>query len=261
MHRTIQLTQWPPRRIVSLVPSQTELLAELGLEEQVLGITKFCIHPPHWYQNKTRIGGTKTLNLAKIAALQPDLILGNKEENDQTQIETLAASFPVWMSDIATLEDALHMIREIGRLTDKPAPANALADNIMAEFARLPGSEKPARVAYLIWRKPYMAAGNHTFIHEMLQHAGFENVFAHKTRYPEITLADLQETQPDAVLLSSEPYPFAAKHLAELQQACPGAAVLLVDGEIFSWYGSRLQLAPAYFRSLSKSLKLAVLQK
>ena len=261
MHRTIQLPQWPPRRIVSLVPSQTELLADLALEEQVLGITKFCIHPQHWYQRKTRIGGTKTLNLAKIAALQPDLIIGNKEENDREQIEALASRFPLWMSDIATLPDALAMIREIGRLTYRALPANALADGILADFALLTPPEKPLRVAYLIWRKPYMAAGANTFVHEMLQHAGFENVFAHKTRYPEISLADLAETQPDAVFLSSEPYPFAAKHLNELQNACPAAAVLLVDGELFSWYGSRLKAAPAYFRSLSKSLKLAVLQK
>ena len=123
MHRKIHLPRFPLRRIISLVPSQTELLYDLGLEEEVVGITKFCVHPPEWFQSKARVGGTKTIHFEKIKALQPDLIIGNKEENEREQIEALAECFPVWMSDIATLEDALDMMLRVGALVDRPEQA------------------------------------------------------------------------------------------------------------------------------------------
>ena len=257
MQRSVLLPAWPPRRIVSLVPSQTELLADLGLEEQVVGITKFCIHPNEWFQSKNRVGGTKTLNMAKIAQLMPDLIIGNKEENERDQIAALATLYPVWMSDIQNLDDAIEMIQKVGALCDRSASANALALEIKTEFQRLEKLETLVTLtaAYLIWRKPYMVAGNDTFIQEMLWRAGFKNAFEDKTRYPEVSLSDLAATQPDVVFLSSEPYPFAEKHLLEIRNACPKATVLLVDGELFSWYGSRLKLTPAYFQQLRKLLE------
>lgn len=256
MQRPVEVANWPPRRIVSIVPSQTELLADLGLDNQVVGVTKFCVHPEKWFQEKPRIGGTKTLNLEKIAALKPDLIIGNKEENQQEQIETLAKRYPVWMSDIVSLQDALAMIREIGLLTDRKEEAIAMASTIESSFENLADifTERPLSAAYLIWRKPYMAVGSGTFVHEMLGFAGFRNIFAHKARYPETSLAELAETQPQVVLLSSEPYPFAQKHVAELQAVCPNSKIILVDGEMFSWYGSRLKIAPDYFRQVRKSL-------
>ncbi len=257
MQRSVEVAHWPPQRIVSIVPSQTELLADLGLDNQVLAITKFCVHPEKWFQEKPRIGGTKTLNFEKIAALKPDLIIGNKEENQQEQIETLAKEYPVWMSDIVSLQDALAMIREIGLLTDRQVPANSMAADIEWSFENLAVSftERTLSAAYLIWRKPYMAVGSGTFVHEMLDCAGFRNVFGHKPRYPETSLAELAKTQPQVVLLSSEPYPFAQKHLAELQAVCPNSKIILVDGEMFSWYGSRLKIAPDYFRQVRKSLE------
>lgn len=257
MQRSVEVVHWPPCRIVSVVPSQTELLAYLQLDNQVVGITKFCVHPEKWFQEKPRIGGTKTLNLEKIAALEPDLIIGNKEENQQEQVEMLANHYPVWMSDIVSFPDALAMIRAVGQLTDRQELADTLAMDIEQRFAALTGSisKHPVSAAYLIWRKPYMAVGNATFIHEMLGFAGFQNVFGHKSRYPETTLIELAETQPKVILLSSEPYPFAEKHCAELQRACPNSQIILVDGEMFSWYGSRLKMAPAYFQRLQKMLK------
>lgn len=257
MHRQVTLPRFPPRRIISLVPSQTELLYDLGLEEEVVGITKFCVHPPEWFQSKARVGGTKTIHFEKIKALQPDLIIGNKEENEREQIEAMAEHFPVWMSDIATLEDALDMIMRVGALVDRPEQAQALRDEINASFQALQAQRLPLRrAAYFIWRKPYMVAAGGTFIHEMMRIAGFENVFADRERYPEISLDTLAAARPDCILLSSEPYPFADKHLAVFQEAVPAAKVRIVDGELFSWYGSRLRHAPDYYRSLTESFEL-----
>jgi ABC-type Fe3+-hydroxamate transport system substrate-binding protein len=241
---------FPPQRIVSLVPSQTELLFDLGLGGKVVGVTKFCIHPAHARTTATVVGGTKNFDFAKIAALKPDLILGNKEENYQEGIEQLAAEYPVWLSDIATLDEALAMIRQVGLVAGAPERARQLADAIGASFAQLPSVALPRSAAYFIWRKPYMVAATGTFIDDLLGRAGFTNVFAGQARYPEITVEQLAQAAPDVILLSSEPYPFGHKHVAEFQAICPAADVHIVDGELFSWYGSRLQHSAAYFRTL-----------
>lgn len=248
MGRSLALEQ-PPRRIISLVPSQTELLAYLGLEEEVVGITRFCIHPRHWRRDKPRVGGTKQLHTDRIDALRPDLIIGNKEENDKAQIEALAGRYPVWMSDVGDLDSALDMIRQVGVLCDVADRASALALDIAAAFASLP-PQPLLRAAYLIWRNPWMAAGSHTFIHDMLGRAGFGNVFENQARYPEFSLKMLADARPEVVLLSSEPYPFKDEHIEEIRAVCPQAVILLADGELFSWYGSRLLQAPSYFYEL-----------
>jgi ABC-type Fe3+-hydroxamate transport system substrate-binding protein len=250
--RTIELPQIP-RRIISLVPSQTELLSSLGLDEQVVGITKFCIHPASWFRSKPRIGGTKALDPARIDALKPDLIIANKEENDKQQVEALAARYPVWVSDVKTLSDALDMIRSVGALTDKLVEARDLASEIDARFQTVTSPAKTSPAAYLIWYKPWMAAGRDTFIHQMLRYCGFDNAFGDRDRYPQIDASDLNALTsiPDlTVLLSSEPYPFRQRHIDEVHKTLPHAKVLLVDGELFSWYGSRLLHSPAYFRQL-----------
>lgn len=260
LNRTVTLPSWPPRRIVSLVPSQTELLYDLGLEEEVAGITKFCIHPRHWFQTKNRVGGTKTLNFEKIDLLKPDLIIGNKEENERAQIEALAEKYPVWMSDVRTIADANDMILRIGQLTNKEPQARNLVERINLQFeTNLPpfATRLAPSTVYLIWRKPYMAAGGDTFIHDMLRLAGFNNLFSHKNRYPEITPGELADARPEVILLSSEPYPFAEKHIAAIRETCADARIALVDGEMFSWYGSRMLLAGRYFRQLRESLNLA----
>lgn len=240
------------QRIISVVPSQTELLAYLGADEQVVGITKFCIHPNNWFRAKTRVGGTKNLNINKIHELKPDLILANKEENTKEQIEELQRHYRVYVSDILTWRDAMAMINEVGNLLGRQSQAQMLVNELQQKHdewftQRLAA---PRRAAYLIWRQPYMAAASETFIDEMLQIAGFQNVFAKQKRYPEISIDDLQNACPDYILLSSEPYPFSEIHIAELQTHCPKSRIILVDGELFSWYGSRLLLAFEYFRSL-----------
>lgn len=256
--RTVQLPTYPPRRIVSLVPSQTELLQALGMEAEVVGITKFCVHPADWFASKKRVGGTKTVDLEKVAALLPDLVIANQEENERDQVEYLAERFPVWVSDVKDLPTALDMIRGVGMAVGKGHRAAALVADIHSAFAALPDpAEPPLAAAYLIWRKPYMAAGGDTFIHHLLEIAGFSNVFKEKSRYPVVSAHELADARPRVVLLSSEPYPFKEKHLDELAENCPESQVLLVDGEMFSWYGSRLLLAPPYFRELRLKLSLA----
>lgn len=241
---------YPPQRIVSLVPSQTELLYDLGLGPRIVGVTKFCIHPAEARQRATVIGGTKNFDFDRIAALKPDLIIGNKEENYQAGIEQLAAQYPVWMSDIATLPEALDMMRRVGIITGRQPEAEPLATRIAESFESLAPAPTPVSAAYFIWRKPYMVAAGGTFINDLLGRTGFRNVFAGVARYPEITAQQLAEAAPAVILLSSEPYPFAEKHVAEFQAICPSATVRIVDGELFSWYGSRLQHSAEYFRSL-----------
>jgi ABC-type Fe3+-hydroxamate transport system substrate-binding protein len=242
-------------RIVSLVPSVTELLFDLGLTDEVVGITKFCIHPKEWFQTKSRIGGTKTVSIEKIRVLQPNLILANKEENVKEQVDELAKEFPVYTSDIGTLEDAYEMIAHAGLLTNRMQKAHEIVKTIKKEFSHLPKT-KLLKTLYLIWQKPYMSVGVDTFISHMMQEAGFVNVLQLQTRYPQLSAEEIAALKPDAVLLSSEPFPFKEKHIQALKQLTGIEKVMLVDGELFSWYGSRMLKAPAYFAKLRKQLFL-----
>lgn len=242
-----------PKRIISIVPSQTELLFYLGLNVEVIGITKFCIHPADRFNSTTKVGGTKQLDVEKIRLLNPDLIIANKEENDRLQVEELMNICPVWISDIFDLESALQMIVCIGDMIGKPGQANVLCTEINGRFKGIKLPVTGLRVAYLIWRKPYMLAGRGTFIDSMLQTCGLNNV-TEAERYPEIDADALVAANPDLVFLSSEPYPFAKKHIEEFRAFLPNANIVLVDGEMFSWYGSRLLYAPAYFKQLINGL-------
>jgi len=254
MGRKVPIT-YPPQRIISLVPSQTELLYDLGLDKEIIGITKFCVHPHEWFRNKTRIGGTKNVNIDKVKSLVPDLIIANKEENTQEQIEELAKHFPVWVSDIQTVADALHMIGEIGAITEKVDKAQQIIGDIQSGFDTLKKAGTPKRTAYFIWRDPWMCAGGDTFINDMIVRIGWVNVLNEKMRYPEIQLEELIPLKPGIILLSSEPYPFKDKHIEEIKAVLPNTNVLLVDGEMFSWYGSRLLHAISYMDALAYKYK------
>jgi ABC-type Fe3+-hydroxamate transport system substrate-binding protein len=242
-----------PTRIVSLVPSQTELLYSLGLEDEVIGITKFCVHPAHWFRTKTRVGGTKQVHIDRVKALTPDLIIANKEENEKDQVLELQKIAPVWVSDIHGLSDALHMMREVGRMTGRIEQAAHLCAEIEGVFRALPSPPVRRRAAYLIWKDPYMAAGPDTFISDMLQRCGWTNAVTTE-RYPVLTAAQLGTLDCHDILLSSEPYPFREKHAAALMAQLPGRRVICVDGEMFSWYGSRLLHAAPYFQQLLQRL-------
>jgi len=240
----------PPQRIISLVPSQTELLFDLGLGDSIVGITRFCTHPEKKVSAILKIGGTKHFEIEKIKVLKPDLIIGNKEENYLEGIEQLNSQFPVWMSDIVTLEDSYQMIRAIGEITDTQERAVSIVSEIKAGFESLAPTSTAKSAAYFIWRKPYMIAASGTFINEMMQQLGLKNVFDNEARYPAIEPSALAALQPDFIFLSSEPYAFREQHIAEFQAFCPSAEVLIVDGELFSWYGSRLRYSAAFFHDL-----------
>lgn len=240
----------PARRIVSLVPSQTALLHHWGLERETVGITKFCIHPRKWWQSKTRVGGTKSLHIPTIQSLCPDVIIGNKEENTKADIRELQANHTVYVSDVKTLEDAYHMMHSLGRLCGKETSAAALIDQLRQDIRSM--RKTAGRVLYLIWKNPYMACGTATFIHTVLETAGWTNV-VQQERYVTITEEDIRRWQPDCIFLSSEPFPFRARHQADLAEVCR-AKVCLVDGQVFSWYGAHQLKIKPYVEQLTDRL-------
>ena len=252
LDRELKLTQIP-KRIVSLVPSQTELLFDLGLDEKIVGVSKFCVHPNHFKKTKTIVGGTKDIKIEKIKALKPDIVLCNKEENTADIVESCSEICPAHVSDIRTIEDCLELIVQYGQIFSIEKKAKELIEKIrfmQNDFRRFIMKEKAKNVAYFIWRKPWMVAASETYVDFMLRLNKFENVFQDLNRYPEITLESLKKRNPELVLLSSEPFPFKEAHIKEIYDVLPNSKVILIDGEAFSWYGSRILKAFDYFRKL-----------
>ena len=247
-----------PTRIISLVPSQTELLFDLGQESKIVGITKFCVHPFHFKSTKKIIGGTKKVHFEKIRLLQPDIIIANKEENTKEIVEELSKICPVWVTDIVTVEDNLQMIIDFGKLLDCRTEAQKWIDKIefaYRDFQQFIKDKPVKKVAYFIWANPYMVAGNDTFINEMLKLNNFQNIYQDKGRYPEIEHKKMRlEGDPDCVFLSSEPFPFADEHAFEIGRFTHHAKTIFVDGEMFSWYGTRLLKAFGYFKILHQKI-------
>lgn len=228
-----------PTRIVSLVPSITETLADLGLDDEVVGLTRFCVHPEGWKKKKTIVGGTKIVRIERTLSLLPDLILANREENVKEQVEKLAESVPVALTEVKTVEEGVQMIRDVGALCNRKGSAERLASEIERSFPR---RSPTIRAAYLIWRNPWMTIGGDTFISDVMRRAGFVNAFGNRMRYPELSLEILRRSKADVILLSSEPFPFQEKHLKEI--TATEIPALLVDGQAFSWHGSRMRYAP-----------------
>lgn len=236
------------KRIVSLCPSQTQTLIDLGVGERLVGRTRFCIHPEEVVSSIEEIGGTKQLNFDKLKQLQPDLIIAEKEENTPAMIEELERDYPVFVTDVTDLNSAFTMMEDLGVLTGTRTKAEEYLEEIKSAFNALTKPAEPKTVIYLIWRKPYMAAGQNTYIGSILDQLGFENLALNlEGRYPETPAESLKELNPDVLMLSSEPFPFGPKHQEELQEILPQADVVLVDGEMFSWYGTRMLAAAEYF--------------
>lgn len=247
-----------PTRIVSLVPSQTELLCDLELEENIVGITKFCVHPYHLKSSKIIVGGTKKVNIEKIRALAPDIIIANKEENTLEIVNELRKICPVWVTDIATVEDNCEMISDFGCLFNRRTQAQKWNDKLSFAYRDFQNyiEHKPVKkAAYFIWKNPWMVAGSGTFIDEMLRLNRFENIYSDKSRYPEVEIKKIRlDGDPDLVLLSSEPYPFKETDAFEIGRFTHHAKTVFVDGEMFSWYGSRLAKAFPYFKRLRERI-------
>lgn len=252
LKREIQLNKIP-KRIISLVPSQTELLVDLGLEDLIVGVTKFCVHPKHLRISKDVVGGTKQINIEKIKALRPDVILCNKEENTKEIIADIEAVAPVHISDINNLEDCFELINMYGEMFNIKRTTSTLISNIKIErdvFQLQNKRTKKLKVAYFIWKKPWMVAASDTFVNVMLNESGFTNAFESETRYPEVELNNSNLAKADIIFLSSEPFPFKEEHVIELKHQFPNKTVKIVDGEMFSWYGSHLLKAYEYFSKL-----------
>jgi ABC-type Fe3+-hydroxamate transport system substrate-binding protein len=245
-------------RIVSLVPSLTEYLWALGLTDEVVGITKFCVHPKEWYENKTRVGGTKQLNISKIKQLQPELIIANKEENTKEDIEQLQKEFKVVLTDIQDIEGALEALITIGKAVNKEQQAQQLIAQIKVRFSQQKELFKAQTFLYFIWKDPYFLAGEDTYIHSFLSHFGLKNACALE-RYPSLedwkNHVETADKAPTYIFLSSEPFPFESKHIEQVQVLFPASQIILIDGEMCSWYGSRMLEAAAYMQQLAQMIK------
>lgn len=239
-----------PKRIISLVPSISALLYHLQLDEETIGITKFCTVPKIWKHQKTIIGGTKNINIEKIKILRPDLIICNREENMKAQIDLLAENFLVWVTDVKNLEDNNQMISDIGKLTGKLHEAEKLIQQINISFSVHQHHTRKYNATYLIWKEPYMTVGGDTFINDMMEKAGFNNVFKNTTRYPVIELCEIEKNNCEVLFLSDEPYPFNSNHLNELKIKLPNIDIHLVKGIFFSWYGSEILKSAEYFKEI-----------
>lgn len=236
----------PASRIVSLVPSQTEMICDLGLEKALCGITKFCVHPGHLKDKTTVVGGTKNLHLDTIEKLKPDLVVANREENNRRDIQKLSKKIPVYVSDIASPEEGMDFATDMGELTGKTVEAEMLVDRLefaYGELIKASANYSPKKVLYLIWKDPYMAAGTDTYISKMMEYCGLENclqiLLEKGFRYPKLEVEEIIALQPDLILFSSEPYPFKENQIRALESETeiPGK---YVNGELFSWYGSRI---------------------
>lgn len=224
-------------RIISLVPSLTELLIDLGIGERLIARTRFCIHPTDKINKISIIGGTKNPNIEKILSLKPDLIIANHEENRKEDVEELKKHTRILVTQINTIDEALTAIKQISGLVEKEKKGQQIIFEIESLLNRKADYRKvPA--AYFIWKDPWMVAASETYIDSVLKHYNLDNVFSDQQRYPQVSLEDLQNRNPELILLSSEPFPFKQKHIEEIQEACPDAEIQLINGEWFSWYGS-----------------------
>lgn len=249
-----------PMRIVSLVPSLTELLFDLGLEDKIVGITKFCVHPYHLKSTKRIIGGTKKVHVEKIRLLQPDIIIANKEENTEEIVLAMREIAPVYVSNIVTIADTIAMIEEFGKIFSVRTQSRLWIDKInygLHDFTRFMNGKEPLKAVYFIWKDPYMVAGNNTFINEMMKLNHFINIYeGREGRYPEVIVQKMKiQGDPEVLLLSSEPYPFKDEDAFELGRHTHHAKTIFVDGEMFSWYGSRIVKAFAYFKKLQDRME------
>lgn len=235
-------------RIVSLVPSITELLCHLGLQKNIVGCTKFCVHPIGFKQTVKIIGGTKNVRVADVVNLNPTLVIANKEENQKDDIVTLAEQVPVHLSDINTIADFKEFLTTLGSMFNIQNACESMRTKLDSLLELAPNFNGK-KVLYFIWKDPYMAAGTHTYINDVLKSAGLVNCLDDE-RYPEINLNEINHYKPDVIFLSSEPYPFKEKDVEELKQRflCD---VYLVDGELFSWYSNRILHLPAHLNAIA----------
>jgi ABC-type Fe3+-hydroxamate transport system substrate-binding protein len=249
----LNLFSKPKSKIISLVPSLSWYLYELIDSNSIVGISKFCEIPETVNSIPIRVGGTKNPQLQRIRQIKPDLIVANLEENTKDAIEDLAKEFDIYLTNVNDLPSMYQMMQELGILCNQVAIADNWIFKISEAYKKYiidAQNEKPLRIVYLIWKDPYMAAGKNTFINSFLNDTGLINCFGHLDRYPIVSIEMIQQVNPDLIFLSSEPYPFSNKHFDEFRKV----SCVLVDGKMFSWYGSFLYKSFAYLKALKGTL-------
>jgi ABC-type Fe3+-hydroxamate transport system substrate-binding protein len=234
-----------PERIVSLVPSLTEALFAFGAGEKVVGRTRYCLWPPRAIGKVPTVGGTKKVDVDRVLELEPDLIVAVREENSRENVEKLEESgVPVFVGAPENVEEAIELLRELAERVEAPR-SEAVLDPIERVYGRLRNETGGTRRVFVpIWKRPYMSVGSDTYVHDVLHTCGGENVCGYSTRYPIVTLEEVEAAQPEVVLLPDEPYPFCAEDLEEFYELDVPAAhedrIHLVDGKLLTWYGPRM---------------------
>ena len=234
-----------PERIVSLVPSLTEALFAFGAGERVVGRTRYCLWPPRAIGKVPTVGGTKKVDVDRVLELEPDLIVAVREENSRENVENLEGSgVPVFVGAPETVEEAIELLRKLAERVEAPR-SEAVLDPIGRVYDRLRNVTGGTRRVFVpIWKRPYMSVGSDTYVHDVLETCGGENVCGNSTRYPIVTLEEVEAAQPEVVLLPDEPYPFCAEDLEEFYELDVPAAhadrIHLVDGKLLTWYGPRM---------------------
>lgn len=250
--RSLQYT-FPPKKIVSLAPALTDTMYGLELEEEIVGRTRFCIHPHDKVNKALNIGGTKEIKLDRIHQLKPDLIIAEKEENTKEIVEELEQHYPIYVFEVQTVADAFQMMSDLGKVTDRVKQAQQLSQDIEVLFKDLPRAQGK-RIAYVIWKRPYMVVGKHTYIQSLLETMSFINPFTQfEGRYPEVTVHDLKAADLDYLFLATEPYPFRKKDIEPMARLLPDVQPIIVDGEMF-WYGVKMLEAVPYFKRVFSKL-------
>lgn len=242
-------------RIISLVPSTTETLYHLGVQDKLVGVTRYCVHPPEARANKVVVGGTKQLIWKKFDTLKADLVIGNKEENTKEIYESISKkNVPYYVAFPQSIDEAIQDISNLGRLFNSSS-TDSIISSITNSRLAYSCPHKHFTFAYLIWRNPWMTINSQTFIAQMLKEIGGINVYQdHKTRYPTITLEDLKEKSPDVVFLSSEPYPFGPEHYCDLEASGIPASIVEINGEYSSWHGVRMRDAFPYLKDIREGI-------
>jgi len=246
--RGYNFTTMSEHRVVSLVPSLTETVAMLAGLGVLVGRTKFCVHPDG-IEQAAIVGGTKNVDMTKVLALRPTMVLATKEENIREQVEAIERECPTMVFDIITLADVEDMILRLGGALGAETLAEEMVAGIRAALGRRVVGKPRLKVLYLIWRKPWMAAGGDTYISTILQAVGMHNVLAGADRYPALSEDQIRSLGADVILLSSEPFPFREAHAKELEIVF-GVPCICVDGEAFSWYGARTAIGLEYGRQV-----------
>lgn len=239
-----------PERIVSLVPSLTEALFAFGLEQEIVGVTRFCVEPRRGVAGKTKVGGTKALDVAKIEALEPDLVIASAEENSPGDVTQLFDhGCPVFVTMVTSVQSAIDLLRQLATITGTTAAARPIIQGAKKALtfvqATGAGGER-VRVFCPVWRNPYMTCSRGTYMDDVVTVCGGRNVFdERRERYPRVELAEMAALDPQVILLPSEPYRFTKRHKADFRAfadvtAVKNGHIFLIDGRMLTWYGPRI---------------------